>query len=101
MQGIYRIFTLEEIKAVDVFKEGCQGVSANGNEIICFDILSDILHERKELNKLPRETLLLVYAQLKSYKQTWSSIIWLDSQVLDKLFPKLRHLLKDELDGRK
>lgn len=95
-----QIFTSEEIEEIELFKEACRNTSINGNLITCFEILSNVINEKVDINSISREELIKLYAQLKAYTQLWEDMIWLDSRLLKKITTKVRSLIKLVLNKR-
>jgi hypothetical protein len=95
-----QIFTSEEIEEIELFKEASRNTSINGNLITCFEILSNVINGKVDINSISREELIKLYAQLKAYTQLWEDMIWLDSRLLKKITTKVRSLIKLVLNSR-
>ncbi|WP_082867054.1 hypothetical protein [Paenibacillus elgii] len=66
MTTIY--FSDEEIQELEEFKDGTLGTSVDGEELICFRILHDLIQGRIESAEVSRTELLKSYVQLKGIK---------------------------------
>ena len=93
-------FIETEIEEIDLFKEICKGMFVDDKEIICFDVISNVLHGVIKINELPKETLLTAYAQLKSNAKIWSEIVWFDSKLLEEITPKILKMIKTEIQSK-
>lgn len=95
------VLSENDIEELELAKELCRGVSVNGEEIVCFVVLSDLISSRKDIHSLSDDTLLLVYKQLGDYNRFWGDFEWFDNRKLEEVVPKIRALLKAELSQRK
>ncbi len=91
------MFTKDQIEEIDVLKEICSGVEVNGASVVCFDILSDIAHGKKDISSISKEDLLLMKKQLHDYKDFWSEADWYDNRVFLELLPRLDEVINGEL----
>ncbi|WP_289142543.1 hypothetical protein [uncultured Brevibacillus sp.] len=102
MNDLRSLLTSEQISEIELYKEMCVGMSVDGKPIICFDILSNILHNKLSIEDLSNDEILNVYAQLKGYKGIWKEAIWFDSRNLEQIFFIFReqvNSIRRESDG--
>ncbi|WP_132013698.1 hypothetical protein [Hydrogenispora ethanolica] len=101
MTNFRELFTNEEIEEINVGKEFCQAMSVEGKPVVCFDVLADIINENVKLRDLSREELLTVYEQFKEFNEMWQDMEILDGRTLEKIKPKVKKIIKEELDSRR
>lgn len=102
MNDLRSLLTSEQISEIELYKELCVGMSVDGKPIICFEILSNILHKKLSIEDLSKDEILNVYAQLKGYKDIWKDVVWLDSRNLEQIFVIFReqvNIIRRESDG--
>jgi len=98
---IGKIFTKDEIDEIEVFSEGTKAMLVNGEEIICFSLLSDLIQGHLQIAELSRDVLIKTYTQLKESNQICSELAWLDSSTLEKITQNAKKLIMYELERRK
>jgi hypothetical protein len=101
MSELKRIFTSEEIEEIEIFCDGTEAMSVEGEEIICFRMLSDLLSEKTDISDVPKNELLQSYAQLKGFREIISSFGFVDVSLLENIAYKAKKIIMDELDVRK
>ncbi|MEC0211279.1 hypothetical protein [Paenibacillus ehimensis] len=90
-----------ELEELDTIKELCEDMYVDGNKVICFEILSELINEKTTLKDISTNDLLIVYEQLKGYKLFWNDIEWFDNEIFENMLPKINHIIKEELSSRK
>lgn len=101
MEDLNNIFSPEEKEELATFKEICNSMSVEGQPVICFDVLIDILEGKLSIKGLPTKQLLDTYIQMKKFSHACTDLIWFDSENLEKIIPKFKLLVKNELNQRK
>jgi len=101
MNQLDNYFSDDEIEEIEVLLDGTEAMSVDGNEIICFKTLHDIIQNTIEIADVSKTDLLTSYAQLKGLKDTFDSLGFVDTKVLESIVNKSRELIKNELDKRK
>lgn len=91
------MFTKKQIEEIDVLKELCSGVEVNGASVVCFDILSDIVHGKKDISSISKEDLLLMKKQFHDYKDFGSEADWYDNRFFLEFLPQLNEIINGEL----
>ncbi|GLC30967.1 hypothetical protein [Clostridium omnivorum] len=94
------IFSDEEIEEIDTFKELTEAMSVDGEEIICFAILSDIVHKNISVNDISKEQLKIVSSQLSKTNEICSDLVWFDSTMLEEIEPKAQKLVCDIVENK-
>ena len=94
MIKLKEFFSESEVETIETNKELCEGMSVNGNEVICFAILSDLLNGRQEISVIPNETLLTVYKQLSLYTEFWSEYPWFSNSTNQEITRKFKEIIK-------
>ncbi|OWR32500.1 hypothetical protein CDO73_02540 [Saccharibacillus sp. O23] len=91
------MFSEEEVEEIDVLKELCENAEFEGVPIVCFEILSDIAHTKKDFSQFSSDDLLLLKKQLYGYKKFWGKADWFDNRVFLNILPKVRDSINKEL----
>ncbi|MCP1310604.1 hypothetical protein [Paenibacillus tyrfis] len=94
-------FSDEEIQEIEEFKDGTLAMTVDGEELVCFRILHDLIQKRTELRDTSRTELLKSYAQLKGVKDTFASLDFVDATILESIVSKSRRLILSELAKRR
>lgn len=94
------VFSDYEIEEIDDFKELMKGISANGEEIICFEVLSDIIHGNILPCMISKEKLEMVRNQLSNANEICSYLNFFDDTILKEFEPKAQKLLSDILKSK-
>ena len=81
------MFSNEEIEEIDTFKDLTEAMSINDEEIICFSLLSDIIHGNVVMEKIPNDQLYVASRQLRNANEIFSSLSWFDSTLLETIEP--------------
>ncbi|GED68517.1 hypothetical protein BRE01_22190 [Brevibacillus reuszeri] len=100
MELLRQYFSEEEIEEISLLKELCDGMLVDGKQVVCFEVLDDILNSRSEINNLPKVDLLVMLEQLKGFNAFWKDAEWYDNQKMETLLPKLKKIIKQELIER-
>lgn len=100
MELLRQYFSEEEIEEISLLKELCDGMLVDGKQVVCFEVLDDILHSRSEINNLPKVDLLVILEQLKGFNALWKDAEWYDNEKMETLLPKLKKIIKQELKER-
>jgi hypothetical protein len=95
LSNVKVIFTNEELEEIDAYSELTEGLNVDGIQIVCFKILSDLLHERIKSNDLNKKMLLTVYSQIKNSKSVFSQLPWFDSSDIEKMIPKILRYINE------
>ncbi|WP_010494916.1 hypothetical protein [Paenibacillus elgii] len=90
-------FSEEEIQEIEEFKDGTLAMSVDGEELVCFRILHDLIQQRIVITDISRTELLKSYAQLKGVKDTFASLDFVDATILKRIVSKFRKLILSEL----
>ncbi|MFB0843302.1 hypothetical protein [Paenibacillus oleatilyticus] len=90
-------FSKEEIQEIEEVKDGTLGMSVDGEELICFRMLHDLIQKRIVIMDISRTELLKSYAQLKGVKDTFASLDFVDATILESIVSKSRKLILSEL----
>ncbi|NEN80704.1 hypothetical protein [Paenibacillus elgii] len=98
MTTIY--FSDEEIQELEEFKDGTLAMSVDGEELICFRILHDLIQGRIKSADVSRNELLKSYVQLKGIKDTFASMDFVDTTILESILMKSRRFILSELAKR-
>lgn len=93
-------FADDEIEEIEVIRDLCEGVTVDGSPLICFDVLYEIASGTTSMHDLPERTLVSIYSQIKGFNDYWRSVEWFDNEQMERLIPKIRRLIKSELDLR-
>ncbi|WP_409177279.1 hypothetical protein [Brevibacillus fortis] len=93
-------FSKDDIEEISVLKDLCNGISINGSPFICFEVLDDIFQERYKLSQLSREKLVIITEQLQEYNDFWKNVEWYDNQKMQKLLPKFKKFIMQEMATR-
>ncbi|HYF95141.1 MAG TPA: hypothetical protein VD969_23270 [Symbiobacteriaceae bacterium] len=94
-------FTAHEVSEIELARELCSGMLVDGQPVICFDILYEVIQGTKRMDDLPSQLLVTVYSQLKDYNRFWQEAPWYDNTALEAVLPKLRLLVHSELTRRR
>ncbi|EGO63793.1 hypothetical protein [Acetonema longum] len=94
------IFSEDETDEIENFREMTHAMSVNGEEIICFVILSDLVNGHVQISDLPKNTLLKTYAQLKANTEYFSRLVWFDSSGIEQIFQKTKKMFIEEVKTR-
>jgi len=89
------MFTIEEIEEIDAFKDLTEAMSINGEEIICFSLLSDIIHGNVSIKDISDNQLYVASRQLRNANEIFSGLSWFDSTLLETIEPKAQKLIND------
>jgi hypothetical protein len=101
MESLGQYFLEEEIEEISLLKELCDGMLIDGKQVVCFEILDDILNSRCEIKKLSEADLLVTLEQLKGFHAFWEEVEWYDNEKLGTLLPKFKKIIKQEWKARK
>lgn len=91
------VFSNEEIEEIDAFKDLTEAMSINGEEIICFAVLSDIVHGNISMESITKNQLHVTSRQLKNANEIFSGIICFDSTLLERIEPKAQKIISNML----
>ncbi|MGX4584180.1 hypothetical protein [Paenibacillus chitinolyticus] len=86
-------FSAEEIEEIELLKELCEGMTADGVEIVCFKVLSDLLNNRVKFEDFPQEVLQTTQLQMNDYVHFWSDVDWFDSRLAESVAIKFSRML--------
>jgi hypothetical protein len=100
MADLKKFFSKEEKEHIEVCKELCDGMSVEGDEIICFEVLDNLLNGERDISKISKDTLLKVYLQLNLYKGFWKEYSWFNNEPNKEITRKFKGILKEELSNR-
>jgi hypothetical protein len=98
--GVKQYFTPDEIEEVGLIKELLQGTTIEGEPILGFDLLWNLLHETRLLAEVPKEELLKAYVHIQGYNKHWSHAEWFDTSKSATIEDKFRKIVNDELRSR-
>lgn len=87
------MFSDHEIEEIDYFKELMKGISVNGEKIICFEVLSDIIHGNILLCNIAKEKVEIVSKQLSNAGKICSDLNFFNDIILKEFEPKAQKLL--------
>lgn len=90
------MFSKGELEEIDTTKELCNDMQVNGFRLICFNILSDLAHNRKSFSELSSKDLSILEKQLFEYKELWEDVLWFDNRMFLDLLPRLHNQIKYE-----
>ncbi|MGM0713271.1 hypothetical protein [Brevibacillus parabrevis] len=96
MELLGQSFLEEEIEEISLLKELCDGMLIDGKQVVCFEILDDILNSRCEIKKLSEADLLVTLEQLKGFHAFWEDIEWYDNEKFRTLLPKFKKIIKQQ-----
>lgn len=89
------VFTNEEIEEIDIYAELTENLKVDGNQVICFKVLSDLLNNRIKDENINKKMLIKVYSQLKESESVFSELIWFDSSIIEQMITKInKHINK-------
>ncbi len=97
MNDLKSLLTQDQISEIELSREMCIGMSVDSKPIICFEILSNILHNKLSIRDLSKDEILTVLTQLKGYKDYWKDVTWFQSSNIDQIFVVFRELVKNSL----
>ncbi|MBY0088182.1 hypothetical protein HP567_012640 [Brevibacillus sp. M2.1A] len=97
MNDLKALLTQDQISEIELSKEMCNGMSVDGEPIICFEILSNILHNNLSIRELSKDEIHTVLVQLKGYKDFWKDAIWFQSSNINQIYVVFRELVKNTL----
>ncbi|HOV26730.1 MAG TPA: hypothetical protein PK566_10290 [Pseudobacteroides sp.] len=100
MKELSKIFNPEEIEELEIFKDGTEAMIVNEKEVICFNLMYDLIKENKSISEISKDKLLVAYAQLKSFKETSKSIGIFDTRLLENIVEKSKKLIWEEIKKR-
>ncbi|WP_405079912.1 hypothetical protein ACI48J_19875 [Paenibacillus chitinolyticus] len=86
-------FSAEEIEEIELLKELCKGMTADGVEMVCFKVLSDLLNNRVRFEDIPKEVLRTTQLQMNNYVDFWSDVDWFDSRKAESVAIKFSRML--------
>ncbi|QVK17261.1 hypothetical protein KHQ81_10240 [Mycoplasmatota bacterium] len=97
------VFNNEEIEEIDAYSEYIEefNMKVDGNEVICFKVLSDLLHNRINYEDIGRNTLIKTYMQIKVSKSVFSQYAWFNSSSIQQIIPKINKYIKELIDKLK
>lgn len=98
--GYNQYFTPDEIEEVRVIKDLLQGATIEGEPILGFDLLWDLLQETRLLAEVSKDELLTSYLQIQGYNMHWSHAEWFDKSKSASIEDKFRTIINDELRSR-
>ena len=96
-----KTFSKEELEEIEVFKEGTEAMSVEGKEIICFQLLYQLINGNIKISEVSKDKLLLTYAQLKGFKEISGSIEIFDTSLLESIVSKAKKIISEEIEKRK
>lgn len=101
MDDLKNYFSDEEIKEVEVFCDGTEAMFVEGEEIICFKILSNLISKKLDIRDVAKSELLTSYAQLKSFYEIFASFGFVNLATYNIIVRKAKRLFMDEIKERK
>ena len=100
MNELSKMFTNEELEELEVFRDGTSAMSVEGKDIICFELLHNLINEDVQISTIEKDELLIAYAQLKGFKEISNSIGIFDTSLLETIVQKSKKILTEELGMR-
>ncbi|MDO3681582.1 hypothetical protein [Paenibacillus ehimensis] len=94
-------FSDEEIQEIEEFKDATLAMTVDGEELICFSILYDLIQKKIEVKDISRTGLLKSYVQLKGVKDLFASFDFVDTTFLERIIGKFRRFIISELAKRR
>ncbi len=101
MGKLIEIFTNEELEELEVFRDGTEAMSVEGKEIVCFQILHQLINDNIPISTISKDELLIAYAQLKGFKEISGSLGIFDASLLEGIVNKAKNLISEEIEKRK
>lgn len=101
MNELDKLFTDEELDELEVFRDGTEAMSVGGKEIVCFQLLHQLINENVSISTISKDELLTAYAQLKGFKEISSSLGIFDTSLLESIVNKSKKLISEEIETRK
>ena len=90
---IARIFRDKEKEELKILNELTQDATINGEPIVGFRHLLDLIEGRRKISTFTREELLKVYIQLKGYNEFWQNADWFDAYKTESIAKKLKEII--------
>jgi len=76
-------------------------MSVEGKEIICFQLLYQLINGNIKISEVSKDKLLFTYAQLKGFKEISGSIGIFDTSLLESIVSKAKKIISEEIEKRK
>ncbi|QVK19398.1 hypothetical protein KHQ81_06860 [Mycoplasmatota bacterium] len=92
------VFNNEEIEEIDAYSELIEDMRVDGKEVICFKVLSDLLHNRINYEDIGRNTLIKTYMEIKVSRSVFSQYAWFSSGSIQQIIPKINKYIKELID---
>ena len=101
MNELVKHFTDEELEELEVFRDGTEAMSVEGKEIVCFQLLHQLINENVLISSISKDELLAAYAQLKGFKEITNSLGIFDTSLLEGIVQKSKKIISEEIEKRK
>lgn len=101
MNEFCNILSEIELEELEVFRDGTNGMSVEGKEIICFELLHKLINDKIKISSMNKDELLILYSQLKGFKEISDSLGLFDTSILETIVQKSKKLIVKEIERRK
>jgi len=102
LNNIFNLFSKEELEDLGYHIGITKGLCFEGKRVNCFDLLYELIYDKKEIYNVSKEELLTLLAQLREFRMNISTMFPIvNNDYLDNIIHKFKKIVYLELRKRK